>query len=128
MDSEWQSGLQRMTILTFWVKNSMLLHINFEHPKNINTRKQKPSLFSVGILQKRTQNTHDKNQEENLNFTLQFSMLWIVRHIKNLLFFGKSILRQLVNSHSPPGHTHPGFNQWFLDLQQSEAKPENHPC
>ena len=43
-----------------------------EHPKNINTRKQKPALFSVGSLQKRTQNTDDKNQEKTSNFTLQF--------------------------------------------------------
>ena len=49
----------------------MLSHINFEHLKNINTRKQKPSLFSVGILQKRTPKTDDKNQEKTSNFTLQ---------------------------------------------------------
>ena len=47
------------------------------HPKNINTRKQKPALFSVGILQKRTQNTDDKNQEKASNFTLQFFLLWL---------------------------------------------------
>ena len=80
MESSWPSGIQGLTILTlgqkFVVVGHQLLQHDWqakEHSKIIRARKQKPAHLSLGNLQKRTQNTNDKNQKKTrtLNFNFQ---------------------------------------------------------